>query len=236
MASPQGKHERRLDGWNLVVGIFIAIGTAMLVYIALVPSLSRTPPGPYRYFVSVPGLNCSDNHAKWITAPNSQVKCLTDRMILSTATTHAIAQEFFYGNQHLPTNNQIVVDINSITQGSCAGVITRNSDSRKGGYAFAICSDGSWAIDIYNNLDIPSTLAKGLINSSSAYSMVATTQGVILKLNINDTPIAEVADGTFTNTDSICLFVSPDTNTATLPLSMMSASFSNFGFQEIASS
>jgi hypothetical protein len=194
------------------------------------------PPSPYTYFAPVPGQKCDTGHATWLTAPDTQIECLSDRMLLTAKSADTLGQELFFGTQRLPTNNQVDVYISGISAGACAGVLTRNSNTRKGGYAFAICADGAWAIDIYSDSDVANPLAIGRVTPSPAYHLEVTTQGLFLTLAIDRDRPTVTKEGSFTDTNSIGLFVSLDPTSADeTTAGRLSAAFSDFTFTQTAS-
>jgi hypothetical protein len=75
--------------------------------------------------------------------------------------------------------------------------------------------------------DKPYNLNKGSVDPQSAFSMTAITQGISLRLSLNGHEVGLAPEGTFTDTDSISLFVTP------LPSGTSTANFQNFSFIEL---
>ena len=157
-------------------------------------------------------------------------------MHLHAHASDGLAQVDFYGAQHLPNNYRVSVDIDGLTPGACAGVVTRNSDKQKGGYGFQICEDGSWLITRYeaakdrsgeqvSNLKTSTDTDK--IPRANAYHLVTVTDGVSLRFTINDQSEKTASDGVNGLMDSISLFVAPPGH------GDGSANFENFTFSEI---
>ena len=108
----------------------------------------------------------------------------------------------------------------------------RNSVKHLGGYAFEVCHDGTSAIGKYNRLlthpptEAPAPLAPGPAGPAiSTCHLVGTVDGVSLRLKINDNPEFTAADGQFTETDAVSLFITPLPQGAAAPISV---SFQNF--------
>ncbi|HEY7019653.1 MAG TPA: hypothetical protein VH349_00965 [Ktedonobacterales bacterium] len=229
---------------RLIVAILTGIGAVIGIAwtsIQIYQNFNQ-PPKPYNYAAAVPGPDCDHGGARWVRAFGIAT-CLPDgvhaeKMQLRASANDGLGQVYFYGTQHLPNNYRVTVDIDSLSLGACAGVVTRNSDSRKGGYGFEICEDGSWLITKYeaakdgsgeqvSNLKTSTDTDK--VPRASAYHLVAITEGVSLRFTINDQPEKDASDGANGSTDSISLFVAPpDGNNG-------SVNFENFTFSEIKS-
>ena len=90
----------------------------------------------------------------------------------------------------------------TITQGDAGGIVFRADETRETYYLFRIGSDGSYALDIYNNNHYLSTLKSGPsstintgLNQSILVAVVAN--GSNIDLYVNNTNIDSVSDGTY---------------------------------------
>ena len=193
-------------------------------------------PQLYKYAAAAPGPDCDHGGAYWALAHANKV-CFPDnerpdRMQLSARPDEGIGQAYFFGTRKLPSDYVVAVDIYGLEKGGCAGVTTRNSDSRAGRYLFEICRDGAWLIAKYSpsasdGREEISTLLSGPSPSKSAYHLSVTCDGVRLSLRINDEKEVSAEDGDFADTESVSLFVAPQ------PAGDNSATFSKFTFEEV---
>ena len=90
----------------------------------------------------------------------------------------------------------------TITQGHAGGIVFRADETKGTYYLFSIGSDGSYALDIYNNNNYVSTLKSGPsstintgLNQSILVAVVAN--GSNIDLYVNNTNIDSVSDGTY---------------------------------------
>lgn len=219
----------RLNRQQRNIAIVALIVSLVFGVLALNNPLAAKPT-TYTYSAQIPGPGCDTGKAIWDQSQNTGEKlCDGDRMTLKTNIASGIGEVFFYGTQQLPKDNKVTVLISGLSQGSCAGITTRNSRARKGSYAFQICQDGSWIIAKYDENDKPSNLIPlQHIPPQNAYKLTATADGVSLRLAINDTNLQPVAaDGSFSDTDAISLFVAPGIS------GTGSAEFQSFTFEQL---
>lgn len=90
----------------------------------------------------------------------------------------------------------------TITQGDTGGIVFRVDETKGTYYLFRIGSDGSYALDIYNNNNYVNTLKSGPsstinigLNQSILVAVVAN--GSNIDLYVNNTNIDNVSDGTY---------------------------------------
>jgi hypothetical protein len=189
------------------------------------------PPTFYSYSTQNPGPGCDKKGAQWVLA-EGQADCLDDRLQMSTTDAEGIGQVFFYGTRHLPTNYRVSVDVDGLSERACAGIITRNANTRKGGYGYQACTDGTWLIVKYDLTDTPFILAKGqdTEDQGHAFNLAAISQGISMRFSVNGREVGLAVDGAFTDTDAISLFVTPVVDGGS-----SSANFQNFVFNELTS-
>jgi hypothetical protein len=228
--------ERR---WFQIVILLAALAGIILAPLTVYQIFFSQPaplPAPYAYGPTVPGSSCDQLGGRWVLAQGTPT-CLPndaqpDRLQLSVPVGQGIGQVYFYGTKHLPRNYAVTVDVDGLNEGGCAGVITRNSDARPGGYVFEVCHNGDWIIGRYDAAsnsagEQVSNLLTGQVTSQSAYRLSTVTDGVSLRFKINNNHEQAAADGKYSNSDSVSLFVTP------LATEESAANFQNFAFTEV---
>jgi hypothetical protein len=148
-----------------------------------------------------------------------------------------IGQVFFYGAKQLPRNARVTVDIDSLPEDACAGVIMRNSVKRLGGYALEVCHDGTSAIEVYALKGSPTIENPGPLVPFSSGSVItscrltATANDSLLRLRINDNQEFTASDGRFTENDAVSLFITPPHQSG----ASVSVGFKNSGINAVPS-
>ena len=182
------------------------------------------------YMAPVPGFGCDKGAGQWKPASQAEdyvtTHCLPNGLAVSQG---ASAQylgrvSFYWLNGNFPTNYKVKarIDVSGLN-GGCAGIGTRTGE-QAGGYAFFVCSDGTWQIISYDSNGNAHQLAQGKVAQRSSYSMEATSNGPIQSLALDGVQVASVSDKTHTTTDHIELTLARPQGSAG------TAVFSNFVF------
>jgi len=185
------------------------------------------------YMAPVPGFGCDKGAGQWKPASVAEdyvtTHCLPNGLAVSQGSSakYLGSVSFYWLNGNFPANYKVKVRIDvSRLNGGCAGIDTR-TDEQAGGYAFLVCSDGSWQILNYDSNGNEHQLAQGQVAQRSSYSMEATSNGPIQSLSLDGAQVASVSDKTYTTTDHIELTISlPQGSAGT-------AVFSNFVFMPL---
>ena len=161
------------------------------------------------YLALVPGFGCDKGAGQWKPASEAEdyvtTRCLPNGLAVSQG---ASAQylgrvSFYWLNGNFPANYTVKARINvSGLNGGCAGIGTRTGE-QAGGYAFFVCSDGSWQIVSFDSNGNGHQLVQGQVAQRSSYSMEATSKGFIQSLSLDGVQVASLSDKTHTTTDHI---------------------------------
>ncbi len=185
------------------------------------------------YMAPVPGFGCDKGVGQWKPASQAQdyvtTHCLPNGLAVSQGSSaHYLGRVFFYWlNGNFPANYKVKAQIAvSGLNGGCAGIRTRTGE-QTGGYAFFVCSDGTWQIISYDSNGNGHHLAQGQVAQRSSYSMEATSNGPMQSLSLDGAQVASVSDKTYTTTDHIELILFH------LQGSAGTAVFSNFVFMPL---
>jgi hypothetical protein len=185
------------------------------------------------YMAPVPGFGCDKGTGQWKPASQAQdyvtTHCLPNGLAVSQGSSvqYAGRVSFYWLNGHFPANYKVKIRIDvSGLNGGCAGIVTRTGE-QAGGYAFLVCSDGTWQIEIIDSNGNRHQLAQGQVAQRSSYNMEAASNGPIQSLSLDGTQVASVSDKTYMTTDHIELTL------ALLQGSAGTAVFSNFVFMPL---
>ncbi len=185
------------------------------------------------YMTPVPGFGCDKGEGQWKPASEAEdyvtTHCLSNGLAVSQGSSakYAGRVSFYWLNGNFPANYKVKarIDVSGLN-GGCAGIGTRTGE-QAGGYAFFVCSDGTWQIISYDSNGHAHQLAQGQVAQRSSYNMEATSNGPIQSLSLDGAQVASVSDKTYTTTDHIELTLyRPQGSAGT-------AVFSNFVFMPL---
>jgi hypothetical protein len=182
------------------------------------------------YQTAKPGPACDTKGGQWATPAqygdtDTKLTCATNGLQVSrSANAQRISRVRFFGtNGTLPANYKVSVTANMTKlNGGFAGFYTRFSD--KGGYRFAVGTDGSWLVDAIDSSGNTTSLDQGQVAGKASMTIEVSANGSTQTLAINGKQVSSVKDSSYTVTFDVALLVSTDANTAG------SATFSNFTF------
>jgi hypothetical protein len=229
---PMSAPEAHTRVWGLfsVAAVVVTTIGLLLTPGALYPSLLFKPSGlttsptgvPSSYTALLPGPTCDTGAAQWISLnpASTVIECsasglrVTDRPNIGAVA----AVGFVWPGHPFPRDYEVDVDISGLTGKTCAGVITRSSQSateQGTGYISMVCADGMWVIQRRDaSSGSPAnlvTLASGRVeisNPDNTYRIRAISSGTSQQLSINNAPPIGALDSTYTNTSEVSLVVS----------------------------